>query len=42
MSQMTNTLYKRPQDYDEQYLDYNRDLPFWVWAAENYGQKNPD
>jgi len=38
---MTNTLYNRPEDYDHQYIDYDQDIPFWVWLAEQYAGNKP-
>lgn len=38
---MTNTLYLRPEDYDNQYIDYDRDIPFWGWIASQYASEKP-
>lgn len=35
---MPNTLYLKPEDYDDMYQDFRADLPFWNWAAETYSR----
>lgn len=33
---MTNTIYDHPEDYDDQYADYTKDIPFWIQIAKWY------
>lgn len=35
---MPNTLYRKPEDYDQMYRDFTADLQFWNWAADTYGK----
>lgn len=38
---MSNTLYDHPEDYDNEYIDFYRDIAFWEWNADQYAGDKP-